>query len=370
MNKIMVAFGTRPEIIKLAPVIKALRQKSMDVTVVHTGQHKELATDMLAIFGISPDYDLQSMRNNQDLFDLSAFLLTSLKKVLLKEKPDAVIVQGDTTSAFVSAISAFYMQIPVFHVEAGLRSFDLKNPFPEEMNRKQISTFAALHFAPTNIAFQNLVNEGIDSQAIKLTGNTVIDALFDIKKTDAFLNANVSVLDDVPTDKKLILLTAHRRENHGKPLSKIMKAVINILETDEDTFVLFPAHPSPNVQETICQDEFKHPRLLITKPLQYLEFHHVLEKCELILTDSGGIQEEAAALNKKLLVLRNTTERQELVDNGFTKLLGANTELITKETLALINAPSNNKFKNPYGDGNSSLKIAELASEFLNEQYA
>lgn len=364
MKKILVAFGTRPEVIKLAPVIKALQQNSFEVKVVHTGQHKELADDMLKLFNITPDYNLHSMRVEQDLFNLSTFLLTSLQKVFTADKPDAVIVQGDTTSGYISSLAAFYLHIPVFHVEAGLRSFDLKNPFPEEMNRKQISTIANLHFAPTEIAQQNLLNEGISESSIYLTGNTVIDALFQIKSSDQFKNNKPSVLNKIPPDKKLILLTAHRRENHGAPLLQIMKGVIQILESNKDAFVLFPAHPSPNVQQVVHNKEFAHPRLLVVEPLGYLEFHHILEHCTVILTDSGGIQEEAAALNKKMLVLRSTTERQELVESGFTKLVGFNSELIAIETERLLTTSNISNYKNPYGEGNSSTKIIDAIRDY------
>lgn len=360
MKKILVAFGTRPEIIKLAPVIHELKKSPLfEVVTLHTGQHDELAQTMLNIFNIVPDYDFKSMSSTSDLFDLSQFLLPKLKQLLLAENPDALIVQGDTTSAYLSALSAFYLNIPVYHVEAGLRSFDNTNPFPEEMNRKQISAIASLHFAPTSVAKQNLLNEGIDSSTVFETGNTVIDALLQIKESEPFSSLKPLILNKITDEQTLIVVTVHRRENLGKPLHRILEALIKILNNDESRIILFPAHPNPKLQKVLHSDKYNHNRLKIIDPLDYLSFHHVLERSDLILTDSGGLQEEAAALCKRMLVLRNTTERQELIENGFTKLVGSNEEKIISETELALKSDIQKTVSNPYGDGKSAKKIVE-----------
>lgn len=364
MKKIIVAFGTRPEIIKLAPVIKELeRSKIFNIIKVHTGQHDELAESMLDIFGIAIDHDLKSMTSASDLFELTEFLLPKLRDLYLTETPDAVIVQGDTTSAYLSALAAFYLKIPVYHVEAGLRSFDNYNPFPEELNRKQISTIASLHFAPTHFAVKNLLNEGIERSKIFLSGNTVIDALFELKGSEKFKSSKPRLLDSIKQDQELILVTAHRRENHGKPLSNIMDALIQLLEANESRIIVFPVHPNPEVKIVINDKSYRNDRLMIIEPLDYYSFHHILERADLVLTDSGGIQEEAAALGKNLLVLRKTTERQELLDSGFTKLVGSDTSSIRNESNYLL---ENKKIKdsfNPYGEGDAAAKIVEYISQ-------
>lgn len=361
MKKIIVAFGTRPEIIKLAPVIQQLElHPEFKILKLHTGQHDQLAESMLDLFNIVPDIDFKSMSSTSDLFELTEFLLPKLKTLFLAEKPDVVIVQGDTTSSYLSALAAFYLSIPVYHVEAGLRSFDNTNPFPEEMNRKQIGVIASLHFAPTSVAKQNLLNEGIDSSTVFETGNTVIDALHQIKGSDQFTSSRPDLLDEISSDRQLILVTAHRRENQGKPLESIMKALVQILNNDASRIVLFPAHPNPTIREILNTKEFTHKRLRIIEPLDYLSFHHVLDRCDLVLTDSGGIQEEAAALGKQMLVLRRTTERQELVDSGFTKLVGSDTEQIVTEAEALLDNVSKKVVFNPYGNGNAAEKIVHI----------
>ena len=364
-KKILVAFGTRPEIIKLAPVIQELKKSDLDVISVHTGQHDELAQDMLSLFNISPNFDLKSMEEASDLFELTQFLLPKLKALFLSEKPDIVIVQGDTTSSYLSALAAFYLQIPVYHVEAGLRSFDNQNPFPEELNRKQISAIASIHFTPTSIASKNLIAENIDPKSIFETGNTVIDALYQIKKSKEYSTSKPSVLDEIKNDQTLIVVTSHRRENLGAPLRSILKGLIKILDQDPSRLIVYPAHPNPAVQEIVNSAEFSHERLRLIAPLGYLAFHHLLERADLILTDSGGIQEEAAALGKKILVLRETTERQELIEKNFTKLVGSDTERIVAETESVLNSEQKEIGINPYGDGNAAKKIAEIVRSGL-----
>ena len=364
-KKILIAFGTRPEIIKLAPVIHELKNSDFNVVSVHTGQHDDLAQDMLSLFKITPDFDLKSMESASDLFELTQFLLPKLKELLLAEKPDAVIVQGDTTSSYLSGLAAFYLKIPVYHVEAGLRSFDNYNPFPEELNRKQISSIANLHFAPTSIAKQNLISEKIDSKSIFETGNTVIDALYQMKKSKEFKTSSPSILEEIKNNQTVILITSHRRENQGKPLESILKALVQILDKDPNRVVVYPAHPNPAVQKVVQSVDNSHERLKIIPPLDYLAFHHVLERCDLILTDSGGVQEEAAALGKRMLVLRETTERQELIEAGFTKLVGSNIERIVEETESILNSDNKKVAFNPYGNGDAAKEIVRIITNQL-----
>jgi len=356
LKKIIIGFGTRPEVIKLAPVVKALELEGFNAVTVHTGQHDELASDMLQLFGIQPSYDLKAMRPNQDLFELTSFLLPELKRVYSLERPDAVIVQGDTTSSYLSALAAFYLQIPVFHVEAGLRSHNLYDPFPEEMNRKQISVMANGHFVPTELAKENLLAEGYSKNSIWVTGNTVVDALLRIMDSEAFINEPTPIYDTA----KMVLVTSHRRENRGKPLENIMSALMQLLEQNEDITIVFPAHPSPAVQEIVNSSRFTHPRLSILPSTGYMPFLKLLNSADLILTDSGGIQEECAALGKNVLVLRETTERQELIHSGFTKLVGSNVALIVNEATAALNANKVLDAQSIYGDGNAALKIVKL----------
>lgn len=360
MKKILVAFGTRPEIIKLAPLISELKKTDNQIFLLHTGQHDELAADMLTLFEIDPDVDLKSMRSASNLFELTEFLLPRLEKLLEREKPDLVIVQGDTTSAYLSALAAFYLKIPVHHVEAGLRSFDNYNPFPEELNRKHITGIAEKHYAPTLLAKQNLIKEGIDEEAIVMTGNTVIDALQQVRSSNIYTNKRPEILDQFGDDEKLILVTIHRRENHGNAIHQILNALISILNLNGSAKILIPAHPSLGLHEILRKGDYDHPNLIITEPLDYLSFHHALDKCDLILTDSGGIQEEAAALGKPLLVLRKTTERQELIESGYTTLVGSDSDIIYKKTTELLKVNFDKKAYNPYGDGNASAKIVEV----------
>ena len=363
MIKLVVAFGTRPEIIKLAPVVQRLESyKEFNLVKLHTGQHDGLAQDMLTLFGIKPNHNLKSLASTKDLFELTVFLLPKLKTLFLNENPDGVIVQGDTTSSYLCALAAFYLKIPVYHVEAGLRSFDLHNPFPEEINRKQITTVSELHFAPTEIAKQNLLNEHVDGKKVFNTGNTVIDALYQIRNSEKFIGSKPSILEEIEPSKKLILVTTHRSENIGDPLRSILSGLIDLLNMDDSRIVLLPAHPNPKVREIIQASEFSHKRLRIIEPLDYLSFQHVLDRADLVLTDSGGIQEEAAALGKKLLVLRKTTERIELINNGYTKLVGSETELISKEADKMLMSDESKKSFNPYGNGNASEIIAEIIS--------
>lgn len=364
MKKILIAFGTRPEVIKLAPVILKLRDH-LDVTVLHTGQHKELVDPMLSLFDIQPDINLNIMKPNQDLFELTQSLLPKLKKVIEDTGPDFVMVQGDTTTSYLTALSSFYQKIPVLHVEAGLRSHNPYYPFPEEMNRRQITHLAHFHFAPTDLNKKNLLREGITEEAISVTGNTVIDALNRITESEAFSNSVPDILSEINVSQKLMVLTAHRRENHGEPLVNVFKAVKQLLSSNDDLAVIFPAHPNPNVLAAVEQVEIKDDRFKLTSPLDYLSFLHVLRRADLLLTDSGGIQEEASALGKPVLVLRNETERQELIESGLGKLVGTNKETIIKEANALLDSEGRSDASSVFGKGNAAVIIKEVIENQL-----
>lgn len=359
MKHVLIAFGTRPEIIKLAPVIRTLREEAK-ITVLHTGQHRDLAEPLFSLFDIKPDVKLDIMQPGQDLFDLTASILPKIKRVLEKITPDYVMVQGDTTTSYLTALASFYLKIPVLHVEAGLRSHDPYYPFPEEMNRKQITHLARFHFAPTELNKSNLLREGIDESQISITGNTVIDALNIIRNTEQYPVNIPEILKAVNSSQKLIVLTAHRRENHGKPLLDIFEAIKSLLESHPDLVVIFPAHPNPKVQEAVQQANISEKRFIKTESLDYLPFLHVLERADLILSDSGGIQEEAAALGKRVLVLRNETERQELIDAGIGVLAGTNKSKIIEHTERILYAKKSTLISDLFGDGKAAQKIKKV----------
>ncbi|WP_428236856.1 non-hydrolyzing UDP-N-acetylglucosamine 2-epimerase [Gracilimonas sp.] len=364
MKKILIAFGTRPEVIKLAPVILELRE-SMDVTILHTGQHKELVDPMLSLFDIQPDINLDIMKPNQDLFELTQSLLPKLKEIIEEIEPDFVMVQGDTTTSYLTALSSFYQKIPVLHVEAGLRSHNPYYPFPEEMNRRQITHLAHFHFAPTELNKKNLLKEGIAEEAISVTGNTVIDALKIITESEAFTNSTPDILTKINNNQKLLVLTAHRRENHGRPLIDVFTAVKQLLASNEDLTVIFPAHPNPNVLAAIEKVQIKDERFKLTSPFDYLTFLHVLRRADLILTDSGGIQEEASALGKPVLVLRNETERQELIESGLGKLVGTDEETIINEANEWLQSDNYPDASTVFGKGNAAAIIKEVIENQL-----
>ncbi|MEX0723941.1 MAG: UDP-N-acetylglucosamine 2-epimerase (non-hydrolyzing) [Gracilimonas sp.] len=364
MKKILIAFGTRPEVIKLAPVIKALND-DFELILFHSGQHQDLVEPMFTLFGITPDIDLKIMKPGQDLFSITSELLPKLKTSLEKYQPDYVMVQGDTTTSYLAALSAFYSKIPVLHVEAGLRSHNIYNPFPEEMNRKQISQLSHIHFAPTELNKQNLLNECVQGNRIHVTGNTVVDALQLIKSSDAFKDATPEILSRVSSDEKLMVLTAHRRENHGEPLINIFKAVDQLLKTVLNLKVIFPVHPNPNVKHAIENAGVNSERFVQTSPLEYLPFLHVLGKADLILTDSGGIQEEAAALGKPILVLRNETERHELIEAGLGELVGTDKTKIIERAKEILKSENQLKPSNIFGDGTAAIKIRNILKDQL-----
>ena len=362
MKKILCVVGTRPEAIKMAPVILALKScAEIECRVLATAQHRHMLDQVLEVFGIKPDFDLDIMRPNQALTTLTARLLLELDHVLLAEKPDVVLAQGDTTTVMSIALACFYHKISFGHVEAGLRTWDMSNPFPEEMNRVIAGRLAKWHFAPTESARQNLLKDGVPDNDITVTGNTVIDALHSVTVDCPPIGIE---LDDT---KRLILVTAHRRENFGTPMKEICRAILALVEKNEDVQVLYPVHPNPNILSVVNDMLSDHPRITLCPPLDYLPFVGAMQRSFLILSDSGGVQEEAPALAKPVLVLRNETERPEAVDAGAVKLVGSDYELIVKETQLLLDDESAYKKMalgiSPYGDGYAAERIVEMLTE-------
>lgn len=366
MKKCLFIFGTRPEAIKMAPVIHEFKKEtSFETKVCVTAQHREMLDQVLDFFNISVDYDLNLMRPGQNLYGLTALIITELKAVLEDFNPDYVFVHGDTTTTMASSLSAFYNGSKVCHVEAGLRTFNKRSPFPEEINRVVTGHIADYHFAPTVTSAGNLENENIATENILITGNTVIDALIEsVEKVNSpdFTSGEIEKLKRVAQlDKKIILVTGHRRENHGDGFLNICKALKEIADTAENVQIIYPVHLNPNVQKPVYDLLSDNPNIALIDPLPYEAFVWLMDKSTLIITDSGGVQEEAPSLGKPVLVMRDTTERPEAVDAGTVILVGTNPELIVKETLDLL---SNQKryeemslLHNPYGDGNASLKI-------------
>lgn len=363
-RKILCVVGTRPEVIKMAPVILALKKlPDFDVRVLATAQHRHLLDQVIQVFGIEPDIDLDIMRPNQALTTLTARLLLDLDDVLLAEKPDAVLAQGDTTTVMTVALACFYHKIPFGHVEAGLRTGDMRNPFPEEMNRVIAGRLAKWHFAPTDSSKQNLLREGVADSDIVVTGNTVIDALLSVANRDEPLPVG---LDPA---KRLILVTAHRRENFGEPFERIFRALLALLEGNEDVQVLYPVHPNPNVREMAHRLLGSHPRVVLCEPLDYVPFVVAMKHAYLILSDSGGVQEEAPALGKPVLVLRNETERPEAVAEGVVKLVGTDFDIIVTEAQRLLCDEfayrAMARGVSPYGDGEASERIVHILRKYF-----
>nr|WP_304607933.1 UDP-N-acetylglucosamine 2-epimerase (non-hydrolyzing) [Leptolinea tardivitalis] len=358
-------FGTRPEAIKMAPVVKALQANpSIDSRVCVTGQHREMLDQVLSLFDIHPDVDLNLMQPNQQLAGLTSEILVHLDAIYSKMKPEWILVQGDTTTAMASALGAFYQRIKVGHVEAGLRTFDKWQPFPEEVNRRIISTVADLHFAPTEHSRNNLLHEGIPDESIKVTGNTVVDALNTIVNRPA----PVEVTDLLETlgiseTRQLILITAHRRENFGEPLEHICQAILQLADAfgDQMRFV-YPVHRNPNVSEPVHRLLGHHKSIQLLDPLEYLPLVHLLKNARLVLTDSGGIQEEAVSLGKPTLVLREKTERPEGLESGILKLVGTDPKTIVNAVNSVLNSSDQNfrqGYCNPFGDGQASHRIVD-----------
>jgi len=365
MKKVMLVFGTRPEAIKMCPLVNELKtRENLETIVCVTGQHRQMLDQVLEAFNVVPDYDLSIMKDKQTLFDITTNILNRIKEVLEKEKPDVVLVHGDTSTTFVTALACFYLQIPVGHVEAGLRTYDIYSPFPEEFNRQAVGIVSKFNFAPTELSKQNLISEKKDESTIYITGNTAIDAL----KTTVREDYKHEILDWA-SDSRLIVLTAHRRENLGEPLKNMFNAIKRIVDEHPDIKVIYPIHMNPVVRETANSILGDNERIKIIEPLEVLDFHNFLARSYLILTDSGGIQEEAPSLGKPVLVMRDTTERPEGIKAGTLKLVGTDEEKIYQEfKLLLTNEEEYNKManaSNPYGDGFACKKIADILEENL-----
>ncbi len=368
MKKILSVFGTRPEAIKMAPIIKELEtRKTFKSIVCVTAQHRAMLDQVLDIFKITPDYDLNIMQPNQTLSHITAKVMEGIEEIIVKEKPDLILVHGDTTTAMAAAIAAFYQQIPVGHVEAGLRTFDKYSPFPEEMNRQIIDRIADFLFAPTEASKQNLSERLNKHQQIFVTGNTAIDAL----KTT--VSSNYSHPDlDWAKDSRLILVTAHRRENLGEPMRHIFRAIKQLVDEFSDVKVIYPVHLNPKVQSVAKEILGNDPRIRLIEPLDVLGFHNFMERACFIMSDSGGVQEEAPSLGKPVLVLRDTTERPEGIEAGTLKLIGTDTNTVYTEAKKLLTNQSTyeamSKAKNPYGDGFASKYIVDAILSNLEEK--
>ena len=358
--KVMSVFGTRPEAIKMCPLVKELKTREHIKTVVCvTGQHREMLQQVLDAFNVSPDYDLSIMKDRQTLFDVTTAVLEGMKKVLEAEKPDVVLVHGDTSTTFATALACFYLQIPVGHVEAGLRTHNIYSPYPEEFNRQAVSIVSRYNFAPTKLAKENLINEGRDAETIYITGNTAIDALKTTVRED-YHNPELEKC----SGKRMILITAHRRENLGKPMENMFKAIKRVIDEHDDVCAIYPIHKNPVVRETANKIFGNDNGIKIIEPLDVLDFHNFMNKSYMILTDSGGIQEEAPSLGKPVLVMRDTTERPEGIEAGTLKLVGTSEQVIYETFTSLLDDKAiyekMSHASNPYGDGYASERIADI----------
>lgn len=360
MKKVMLVFGTRPEAIKMCPLVNELKsRRNMKTIVCVTGQHRQMLDQVLEVFRVKPDYDLSIMKDQQTLFDITTNILNSIKEILESVRPDIVLVHGDTSTTFATALACFYLQIPVGHVEAGLRTYNIYSPYPEEFNRQAVSIISKFHFAPTELSKDNLIKEGKKRKSIYVTGNTAIDAL------------RTTVRDDYThpelkwaADSRLIMITAHRRENLGEPMMHMFRAIRRVLDEHPDVKAIYPIHMNPVVREIANSILGDDERVHIIEPLEVLDFHNFLSRSFLILTDSGGIQEEAPSLGKPVLVMRNTTERPEGVKAGTLRLVGVNEDTIYKNFTELLNSyniyDQMSKASNPYGDGHACERIADI----------
>ena len=381
MKKIMLVFGTRPEAIKMAPLVKEFEKHSdeFDTIVCVTGQHREMLDQVLKIFDIKPNYDLNIMKQGQDLYDVTCRVLTGMRDVLKEVQPDVVLVHGDTTTSTASALAAFYQQIPVGHVEAGLRTRNIYSPWPEEMNRQITGRIATYNFSPTQLSRQNLLEERVDDEKITVTGNTVIDALYwvvekikndkdlSIELQDILLKAGYNT-NRLNTGRRLVLITGHRRENFGDGFIHICNAIKTLTQNNPDVDFVYPMHLNPNVRkpihEVFGEDLSDLGNMFFIEPLEYLSFVYLMEKSSIVLTDSGGIQEEAPGLGKPVLVMRNTTERPEALDAGTVKLVGTDYDMIVNSVSTLLNNKEEynkmSKAVNPYGDGKACGRIVDF----------
>lgn len=360
MKKVMLVFGTRPEAIKMCPLVNELKlRKNFETIVLVTGQHRQMLDQVLDAFNVVPDFDLSVMKEKQTLFDITTNILNSIKEILEKVKPDVVLVHGDTSTTFVTALACFYLQIPVGHVEAGLRTYNIYSPYPEEFNRQAVGVIAKYHFSPTELSKNNLLNEGKNPEDIYVTGNTAIDAL----KTTVREDYKHEILDWA-SDSRLIMITAHRRENLGEPMKNMFKAIKRIIDEHSDIKAVYPIHMNPLVRETAASVFGDCDRIRIIEPLEVLDFHNFLSRSYLILTDSGGIQEEAPSLGKPVLVMRDTTERPEGIKAGTLKLVGTDEETIYNNFKLLledkVEYEKMSKASNPYGDGLTCRRIADI----------
>lgn len=365
MKKVMLVFGTRPEAIKMCPLVNELKTREEIKTVVCvTGQHREMLDQVLHVFHVEPDYDLAIMKECQTLFDITANILERIKEVLEKENPDVVLVHGDTSTTFVTALACYYMQIPVGHVEAGLRTYDIHSPYPEEFNRQAVSIISRFNFAPTELARANLLREGKKAGTIFVTGNTAIDAL----KTTVKGNYCHPELEWA-SDSRLIMITAHRRENLGEPMKHMFRAIRRVMDEHPDVKAIYPIHMNPVVRKTADNILGGDEKIRIIEPLEVIDFHNFLNHSYLILTDSGGIQEEAPSLGKPVLVMRDTTERPEGIEAGTLKLVGTDEDVIYRSFKKLLEDEDEyNKMShasNPYGDGFACKRIADIIEENL-----
>lgn len=360
MKKVMLVFGTRPEAIKMCPLVNELKtRKNIKTIVCVTGQHRQMLDQVLKVFHVEPDYDLSIMKQKQTLFDITTNILNKIKEVLEEVQPGIVLVHGDTSTTFVTALACFYLQIPIGHVEAGLRTYNIYSPYPEEFNRQAVSIISKYNFAPTELAKQNLLKEGKNPETIYVTGNTAIDAL----KTTVYEDYTHPELEWAK-DSRLILITAHRRENLGKPMEHMFRAIRRVMDEHSDVKAIYPIHMNPAVRETASAILGDEERIHIIEPLDVLDFHNFQNRSYLILTDSGGIQEEAPSLGKPVLVMRDTTERPEGIAAGTLKLVGTDEEIIYQHFKQLLEDEEAyrkmSNANNPYGDGFASKRIADI----------
>lgn len=360
MKTVMLVFGTRPEAIKMCPLVKELKTRENIKTVVCvTGQHRQMLDQVLEAFSVEPDYDLSIMKDKQTLFDITTNILTGIKGVLEEVKPDVVLVHGDTSTTFVTALACFYLQIPVGHVEAGLRTYNIWSPYPEEFNRQAVSIISKYNFAPTQLSKENLLKEGKDEASIYITGNTAIDALKTTVRAD-YTHPEL----DWAEGSRLILITAHRRENLGEPMHNMFRAIRRVMDEHPDVKALYPIHMNPVVRKAAEEELGDCDRIHIIEPLEVLDCHNIMAKSFMILTDSGGIQEEAPSLGKPVLVMRDTTERPEGIAAGTLKLVGTDEDVIYKNFTELLDDKTAyekmSKASNPYGDGFASKRIADI----------
>lgn len=365
MKKVMVVFGTRPEAIKMCPLVKELKSREgLDVTLCVTGQHRQMLDQVLDAFDVKPDYDLAIMKDKQTLFDVTVNILERIKAVLEEVRPDVVLVHGDTSTTFVTALACYYMQIPVGHVEAGLRTYNIYSPYPEEFNRQAVSVIAKFNFAPTELSKNNLLKEGRDESSIYITGNTAIDALKTTVRED-YYHQELEWADG----KRLIIITAHRRENLGEPMHHMFRAIRRIIDEHPDVCAIYPIHMNPVVRAAAAEELGDCDRVHIIEPLDVLDFHNFIARSYMILTDSGGIQEEAPSLGKPVLVMRDTTERPEGIAAGTLKLVGTDEEVIYSAFKQLLE--DKNEYEkmshasNPYGDGKACERIADILENNL-----